>query len=46
MNNAWNIAKQLSQNGNKEEILNQIAMQKGININEIKRMAQNFGISI
>ena len=46
MNNAWNIAKQLSQNGNKEEVLNQIAIQKGININEIKQIAQNFGINI
>ena len=46
MNNAWNIAKQLSQNGNKEEVLNKIAIQKGINLNEIKQMAKNFGINI
>ena len=46
MNNVWNIAKQLSQNGNKEEVLNKIAMQKGINLDEIKQMAKNFGINI
>ena len=46
MNNAWRMAQQLSQNGNKDEVLNQIAMQRGININELKQFAKNFGINI
>ena len=46
MNNAWRMAQQLSQNGNKDEVLNQIAMQRGMNINELKQFAKNFGINI
>lgn len=46
LNNAWQIAQQLSQNNNKQEVINQIAKQKGINVDEVKQMASKIGINI
>lgn len=46
LNNAWQMAKQLSQNGNKQEVINQIAKQKGVSVDEVKQMASQFGINI
>lgn len=46
LNNAWQMAQQLSQNNNKQEVINQIAKQKGINIDEVKQMASKIGINI
>lgn len=45
MNSAWDMAQQLS-TGNKQQVINEIARQKGININEIQQLAQSFGINI
>lgn len=46
LNNAWQIAQQLSQNGNKQEVINQIAKQKGVSVDEVKQMASQFGINV
>ena len=46
LNNAWQMAQQLSQNKNKQEVINQIAKQKGISSDEVKQMANKFGINI
>lgn len=46
LNNAWQMAQQLSQNGNKQEVINQIAKQKGVSVDEVKKMASQFGINI
>lgn len=46
LNNAWQMAQQLSQNGNKQEVINQIAKQKGVSVDEVKQMASQFGINI
>lgn len=46
LNNAWQMAQQLSQNGNKQEVINQIAKQKGISTDELKQMASQFGINL
>ena len=44
--NAWKTAQQLSQSGNKDEILSQLATQKGMTVDEIKEMAKQYGINI
>lgn len=46
LNNAWQMAQQLSQNNNKQEVINQIAKQKGVSVDEVKQMASQFGINI
>lgn len=46
LNNAWQMAQQLSQNTNKQKVINQIAKQKGISSDEVKQMANKFGINI
>ena len=46
LSNAWQMAQQLSKNNNKQEIINQIAKQKGISCDEVKEMANKFGINI
>ena len=46
LNNAWQIARQLSQNTNKQEVINQIAKQKGISCDDVKEMANKFGINV
>lgn len=46
LNNAWQMAQKLSQNGNKQEVINQIAKQKGVSVDEVKQMASQFGINI
>lgn len=46
LSNAWQMAQQLSKNNNKQEVINQIAKQKGISCDEVKEMANKFGINI
>ena len=46
LSNAWQMAQQLSQNTNKQEVINQIAKQKGISCDDVKEMANKFGINI
>lgn len=46
LNNAWQMAQQLSQNENKQEVINQIAKQKGVSVDKAKQMASQFGIKI
>lgn len=40
------MAKQLSQNSNKQEVINQIAKQKGISPEEVRKMANSYGINV
>ena len=46
LSNAWQMAQQLSQNTNKQEVINQIAKQKGISCDDVKEMANKFGINV
>lgn len=46
LGSVWEMAQQLSQNNNKQEIIEQIAKQKGMSVDEIKKMAQSYGINI
>ena len=46
LNNAWQMAQQLSKNNNKQEVINQIAKQKGISCDDVKEMANKFGINV
>ena len=46
LSEAWKTAQQLSKSGNKEEIINNIAKQKGMNPEEIKQMISQYGINI
>ena len=46
LNNAWQMAQQLSQNNNKQEVIEQLAKQKGVSVDEIKQLAQTYGINI
>lgn len=46
LNNAWQMAQQLSQNNNKQEVIEQLAKQKGISVDELKQIAQTYGINI
>lgn len=46
LSNAWQMAQQLSSNTNKEEVVNQIAKQKGITVEDVKQMAKSYGINI
>lgn len=46
LSNAWQMAQQLSKNNNKQEVINQIAKQKGISCDEVKEMASQFGINV
>ena len=39
LSNAWQMAQQLSKNTNKQEVINQIAKQKGISCDDVKEMA-------
>ena len=40
------MAQQMAQNPNKEQVIQQIAQQKGMSIEEVKNQARNFGINI
>ena len=46
LNRTWQLAEQMASNNNKQEVLNQIAQQKGLNINQINEMIKQFGINI
>nr|MBP3680406.1 hypothetical protein [Clostridia bacterium] len=46
LNNVWQMAQQLSQNNNKQEVIKQIAQQKGMKVEEVVEMAKSYGINI
>lgn len=46
LNNVWQMAQQLSQNNNKQEVIKQIAQQKGMKVEEVVEIAKNYGINI
>lgn len=46
INQMWQMAQQMSQNPNKEQVLQQLAQQKGMSVNEVKQLASKFGINL
>lgn len=42
----WKIAQQMAQNPNKHQVLEQLAIQKGVNVEEIIKQARQMGINI
>lgn len=45
-NQMWQMAQQMAQNPNKEQVFQQIAQQKGMSVEEVKNQARKFGINI
>ena len=46
LNEAWEMAQQLSQKSNKQEVIEQLAKKKGMSVDEITQMARSYGINI
>lgn len=46
LGSAWKMAQQLSQNSNKQEVINEIAKQKGMSSEEIISLARKYGINL
>lgn len=46
VNSMWQMAQQMAQNPNKEQILQQLAQQKGVSIDVLKQEARKFGINV
>lgn len=46
MASAFQMARQMAQNPNKEQVIQQLAQQKGVSVEEIKKQARMFGINI
>lgn len=46
MEKAWEIAQQMAQNPNKEQIVQQLAQQKGMSVEQVKQEASKFGINL
>lgn len=46
LNNMWQMAQQMAQNPNKEQVIQQIAQQKGMSVEEVKNQARQFGINV
>lgn len=45
-NSVWQMAQQMAQNPNKEQVIQQIAQKKGMSVEEVKNQAKQFGINI
>lgn len=45
-NQVWQMAQQMAQNPNKEQVIQQIAQKKGMSVEEVKNQARQFGINI
>ena len=46
LGSAWKMAQQLSQNSNKQEVINEIAKQKGLSSEEVISLARKYGINL
>lgn len=46
LNQMWQMAQQMAQNPNKEQVIQQLAQQKGVSVEQIKQEASKFGINI
>lgn len=46
LNQMWQMAQQMAQNPNKEQVIQQLAQQKGMSVEEVKNQARQFGINI
>lgn len=46
LKNMLQTASQMAQNPNKEEVIEQLAQQKGCTVDEVKQEARKFGVNI
>lgn len=46
LNQMWQMAQQMAQNPNKEQVLQQLAQQKGVSVDVLKQEAHKFGINV
>ena len=46
LNQMWQMSQQMAQNPNKEQVLQQLAQQKGVSVDVLKQEAQKFGINV
>ena len=46
MSSAWQMAQQMAQNPNKEQVIQQLAQQKGVSVDVIKEEARKCGVNI
>lgn len=45
-NQMWQVAQQLAQNPNKQQVIQQIAQKRGMTVDEVITQARNFGVNI
>ena len=46
LSNIWQMAQQMSLNPNKEQVVQQLAQQKGMTVEQVKKEARKYGINI
>lgn len=46
LNSVWQMAQQMGQNPNTEQVIQQLAQQKGMTVEQVKEEAKKFGINL
>lgn len=46
LSNMWQMAQQMGLNPNKEQVIQQLAQQKGMTVEQVKEEARKYGINI
>lgn len=46
LSNMWQMAQQMGLNPNKEQVVRQLAQQKGMTVEQVKEEARKYGINI
>lgn len=46
LSNMWQMAQQMGSNPNKEQVVQQLAQQKGMTVEQVKEEARKYGINI
>lgn len=46
LSNMWQMAQQMGLNPNKEQVVQQLAQQKGMTVEQVKEEARKYGINI
>ena len=46
LSNMWQMVQQMSLNPNKEQVVQQLAQQKGMTVEQVKEEARKYGINI
>lgn len=46
LNQMWQMAQQMAQNPNKEQVLQQLAQKKGVSVDVLKQEAHKYGINV